>query len=356
MKQEDGADSESKHLGGRRDPATGSPRQRFLECVREPATARAVVSPFCPHPEVVSSALAMLGLPITDDPYHNEFRLAEELDYEPMVFAPCSPLIFPNGTSQWGTDSQYPIQGEEDFDRFIWTCEDVDGREDVIRQTYRDLRDKVGDHAVILIDHPHISWLGLQAGQQDLFFLYADFPDKFRSAMDALATAAEFVFAIALEEGIDFLSEASYGLEMISPEYATEVDLPYLCRLSEWTHQNGGLFWYHNCGASAELIRNGFCNKFKPDVLETIAPPPEGDNDLEESRRHLDGAICSKGNLSLVLLREGTPNQVKRATTKMVESARGYAHIYSTADAVLPGTPAENLVTFVRTARAESTR
>ena len=117
-----------------------------------------------------------------------------------------------------------------------------------------------------------------------------------------------------------------------------------------------GLFWYHNCGLTRELIRTGRFGAFHPDVLETVAPPPEGDNDLAESRRALDPRICTKGNLSLGLLRDGTPEDVGRATRTLVEAVRGWRHVISTADAVLPGTPPENFMAFVRTAREAAGR
>jgi uroporphyrinogen-III decarboxylase len=88
-------------------------------------------------------------------------------------------------------------------------------------------------------------------------------------------------------------------------------------------------------------------------VIETIAPPPEGDNDLAESRRMLDPSICTKGNLGLGLLREGTTDEIIIATKKIVDSVKGYNHIISTADAVYEETPLENFVAFIRTAREE---
>ncbi len=53
-------------------------------------------------------------------------------------------------------------------------------------------------------------------------------------------------------------------------------------------------------------------------------------------------------------MRDGTPDQVTEATRQIVEAVRGYPHIFSTADAVLPNTPAENFIAFVRTARQEA--
>jgi len=88
--------------------------------------------------------------------------------------------------------------------------------------------------------------------------------------------------------------------------------------------------------------------------LETISPPPEGNNDLAEARRLLDPAICTKGNLSLILLRDGTVDDIIQATRHMVQAVQGYAHIHSTADAVFAETPTENFVAFLQTAREEA--
>ena len=103
-----------------------------------------------------------------------------------------------------------------------------------------------------------------------------------------------------------------------------------------------------------ELFLSGRMDRFDADVIETIAPPPEGDNDLAESRRHLSPRICSKGNLSLRTLHDGTVDEVMAATREIARAVRGTPHIYSTADAVLPGTPPENFIAFVRTAREVS--
>jgi hypothetical protein len=132
--------------------------------------------------------------------------------------------------------------------------------------------------------------------------------------------------------------------------------MPYTRRLADWTHERGGLFWYHNCGQTQALIHNGSFDRLGADVIETIAPPPEGDNDLQASRRSLAACVCSKGNLSLNLLRHGSVSDVEQATREMVQAAQGYLHIHSTADAVYAETPAENFVAFIQTARQESER
>jgi uroporphyrinogen-III decarboxylase len=147
------------------------------------------------------------------------------------------------------------------------------------------------------------------------------------------------------------MSDSSYGLEMTSPRLFEEMDLDYIQRFSSWTHERNGLFWYHNCGLTRKLIAEGYFNRLGADVIETIAPPPEGDNDLAESRSHISPTICTKGNLSLGLLRDGTPDEVAGSARRIVEAVQGTRHIYSTADGVLLGTPPENYVAFIRTIR-----
>jgi hypothetical protein len=161
------------------------------------------------------------------------------------------------------------------------------------------------------------------------------------SSIDAIYQASLVVMDIAMQEGIDFMSDSGYGLEIISRRLFKDMDLPFLTAYANWTNERGGLFWYHNCGLTRNLIREGIFNQIGADVIETIAPPPSGDNDMAESRRWLD----------LGLLRDGALQQVAAATSKLVEAMRGYAHIFSTADAVLPNTPAENYIDFVHTAR-----
>ncbi len=361
-----------------------SPRRRFLDYVRRVPGARPVVSPFLPHAPVVQATLAHLGLPVTGDLIDDEVRLARVLDYEPMFMTACHDLIFPwveDATASdareivmtmetpdgpwsrrvsrrlgvWGDDAGFPVKTEDDYARLVAVADAVGEREEAIRAYFRAWRERVGEDGVIVIGHPHVTWMGYQVSQQNLIFHEHDYREAFRKGMDAIYRAACFVFEIAMAEGIDFMSESCSGLEMTSPADFDRLDLPYLEALSAFTHARGGLFWYHNCGLTRRLIATGRFDRFAPDVVETIAPPPEGDNDLAESRRALDPSICSKGNLSLLLLRDGTAEEVAEATRRMIAAVRGSTHIASTADAVLTGTPPENFVAFIRTARDAST-
>lgn len=357
-----------------------SPRQRFLSYVRDPASSLPVVSPFLPHPAVIRETLAYLHLPAIGDAVKNEIVVARELGYQPMFLTECSGLIFnwhadesrstpdiavrflttakgewlhraPRKEVPWNDDVDCPVQTLRDHEMLVAVCEQVAEREEEVRNHFRTWRQKVGEEGVIVMGHPHASWLGYQINPSNIFYHWNDWREVFVRSMDAVVEASLFVMSIVVQEGIDFMSDSSYGLEMTSPELFATMDLPYVRRFAEWTHEHDSLFWYHNCGHTRELIKEGSFNKLGADVIETIAPPPEGDNDLSESRSCVDRSICTKGNLNLRLLRDGSPEEITKTVQKMVEAVDGYAHIYSTADGVLPGTPAENFVTFVRAAQ-----
>ncbi len=357
-----------------------TPRQRFLNCVRQVPGSRAVVSPFLPHRPLVENTLRCVGLPVSGDPIVDEIRLAAALDYEPMFMTGCSDLIFPwqedpgSSDGEWivstlatpagewtrrvsrraglfGDDSGFPVRSREDHAKLVAVCAQIERREPAIRAYFRAFRRRVGEAGVIVVGHPHVTWLGCQISQPNMIYHAADYPETFARSMEAIYQAALVVFRIAMEEAIDFMSESSYGLEMISPEQFVAQDLHYTRRLADWTHARGGLFWYHNCGRTWPLIRSGHFDRLGADLIETIAPSPEGDNDLAESRLRLDRRICSKGNLSLILLRDRSVEEVVQATRQMVQATQGYAHIHSTADAVFAETPPENFVAFVRAAR-----
>jgi hypothetical protein len=367
-----------------------SARQRFVDHVRRVPGARPVVSPFLPKPGLVAKTLRYLGLPAGDDAsgkdaVANEIRLAQALDYEPMFMTACETLIFPwaedpsrsdethtflvlnTPAGEWtrrvsrehgvfGDLSGFAVRTEADHDRLQAVCAQIGAREPGIRRYFHEQRRAVGEDGVLVIGHPHVPWLCGQISPEDMIYHALDYPAAFQTSMEAIYRASCVVFDIAMQAGIDFMSESSYGLEMISPDQFAAQDLPYTRRLADWTHARDGLFWYHNCGQTRQLIQAGQFDRLGADVIETIAPPPEGDNDLGESRRNLSLAVCSKGNLSLGLLRDGSVEQVVEATRRMVRAVQGYAHIHSTADAVYAETPAENFVAFIRTAREEAER
>jgi hypothetical protein len=330
---------------------TSSARQRFVDYVRRVPGAAPIVSPFLPKPELLAKTLRHLGLPVSQDPVKDEIRLAQAVGYEPMFMIDLyEPLYGENAVERTLVSDAAGLQG------LIAKLQRVGEREAAIRRYYREWRERIGDEGVIVNGHPQVGWLSQNITQADMFYLEVDYPEAYHACAQAIIEATMQVNTIAVQEGIDFMSEGSFGLELISPRWYERYDLSFLPLMTAATHAQGGLFWYHNCGRTRELIERGYFNRLGADVIETISPPPEGNNDLGEARRKLDPAICTKGNLSLILLVRGSVEEIQSATRQMVRAVQGYAHIHSTADAAYGETPAENFLAFIRTAREEAER
>ena len=100
----------------------------------------------------------------------------------------------------------------------------------------------------------------------------------------------------------------------------------------------------HTCGAIGDrlemIIDTGF------NGLECLDPPPLGNVELADAVRRIGRRAFIKGNIDPVhTLLRGTPAQVEADVIRRLETgmtARGF--ILSTACAVAPDTPAENLM------------
>ncbi|HEY9187527.1 MAG TPA: uroporphyrinogen decarboxylase family protein [Ignavibacteria bacterium] len=359
-----------------------TPRKIFVEYVKGNFDKPFIVSPFLPHYPVIKSVLKKMNLQITNDFIIDEITLSKALNYIPMFMTDLPGLIFDwqvdesrstkeykisyintelgewirkdyKNETQWTDEAGAPVKTEKDHFMVIAVCNEIEKKENKIREYFRNFREKVGEDGVIVIGHPHPSWLAYQINPQDIYIHWNDYKSAFLQSMDAIYKASIFIMNIAIEEGIDFMSDSSYGLEMTSPQLFKEMDLPYIKAFADFAHNYNSLFWYHNCGLTRKMIMDGDFNKLGADVIETIAPPPAGDNDLAESRKYIDKNICTKGNIDLYLLRDGNVEDVKKAVINIVNSVKGYKHIISTADAVLTGTPPENFITFIDTANSE---
>ena len=101
-----------------------------------------------------------------------------------------------------------------------------------------------------------------------------DYREAFKRSEEAIYHAALFVFQVAMREGIDFMSESCYGMEMNSPARFDEDDLPYLRGFAHWTRRRGGLFWYHNCGFTRKMIADGTIDQTALGNLAQVSESP----------------------------------------------------------------------------------
>jgi uroporphyrinogen-III decarboxylase len=66
-------------------------------------------------------------------------------------------------------------------------------------------------------------------------------------------------------------------------------------------------------------------------------------DDLRTARASIDCSIVTKGNIDLGLLLEGSPEACAAAAREVLDATAGYPHLVGAADAILYGTPVENV-------------
>ena len=174
--------------------------------------------------------------------------------------------------------------------------------------------------------------------------MYLDYPDRYQASM-ALAEQALYRMAdILIACGVDFIWIGSPGTEISSPTIMEKVIVPQARKMVEHVHGRGGRVHFHCCGRSKLWIEKGYFNQIGMDLLETLAPPPTGTvDDLAAARRMIDRKIVTKGNIDLERILKGSVDEMRLAARKVMEATAGYSHLVGAADAILYGTPVENL-------------
>jgi hypothetical protein len=172
-------------------------------------------------------------------------------------------------------------------------------------------------------------------------------PRRVHACLDCLADGAAALGVGQAAAGADaiLISSAFAGAGFISPAQYREFVLPYEKRVIDAIHSTRDIPVYtHTCGAIGDRLE--LMAESGTNGIDTLDPPPLGTVDLADARRRTLGRVFLKGNIdpvNTVLL--GTREDVVTAVRERLSIAgRGGGYILSTACAVPPGAPPENIL------------
>lgn len=139
----------------------------------------------------------------------------------------------------------------------------------------------------------------------------------------------------------------------VSPDYFMSFVYPYERRLIEAIHDGGAFSVYHNCGCARAFY--SCYRELGMTVWETVAEPPQGDNDLAEAKRGLGDRVCLLGNLDqLHFLKTASPRDVEAKTRELVRIGKpGGRYLFAASDFLEQNTPLENVKAMLRAATDE---
>ena len=181
-----------------------------------------------------------------------------------------------------------------------------------------------------------------------------DRPVQFRRLMNKILCLDERLLQAVAEGGADFVFLGGPGSEMISPKFYEDYLVPYSKIVTDMAHLNGLLVYTHICSPIEPMLTLGYYNRMGIDLFETLSEAPVGNViSMRDAFSKLDGSICTRGNIGLDLLLNGSPDEIWEKSIDILRAAKdmGRKHILAATDYLFYGIPEENVRAMCRAAR-----
>jgi len=246
---------------------------------------------------------------------------------------------------------RYPLIFGDNLDVVNWYAEQFVQGIPYVGELLRDTLDRLQT-----IGPVSVQWnlqpfeiFGLATAVDQVMMLTMD-PEGYRKICDTVLEANLGMLDAVLEAGADFVFVGGPGREVASPLVYTEFLVPDSRKIGERVRAAGGLVYSHICSPVQPFLSMGFYNQMGLDLFETLSGPPVGNvEDLGQARRILPKDMCTRGNIGLDLLLQGSRDEVEATTISVLDSTRGSKHMVAASDYLFYDVPLENLQVVVQT-------
>ena len=172
-----------------------------------------------------------------------------------------------------------------------------------------------------------------------------DVPERARAALQRFTDGVVALADAQAALGLDAVKISSpyAGAGFISPTDYRLFVLPFESQVAAAIRRRGVHAYLHTCGDIHDrlelMAESGISG------LECLDPPPLGRVELADAKRRVGGRLFIKGNIDPVhVLLRGNVSRVREAARRTLEAGMpGGGYILSTACAVAPHTPPENV-------------
>ena len=244
---------------------------------------------------------------------------------------------------------EYPVKSPDDFRAFQYVMEwivDVAEAPDTVADAAQGVGEDGLVHTWVAIPLELLGWIE----RSEAMIFAMEEPRRMRELCDTIHCGQMKMMASAIEKGSDIIAFGVVGTEITSPDMFREFAKPYAREFTELARSHSRWSLLHMCGHVKLLLDD--IREIRPTVLETLAPPPEGDtDDIAAARDRLGSDIVAKGNMPLTFLANASPDEVCAEGRRIIERAGPDRFILGCADVLLDYHPRENVEALVRAGR-----
>ena len=253
-----------------------------------------------------------------------------------------------------GFQPKYPVSSEGDLDAmecYIDALAQADFS-DVTRQTAEAVATVAGRGALSVQWAVQPYELLCLPNTVDTLMLHTDHPERCQAMMEKIVGIDRRLFRAVAAGGADFIFLGAPAAEMLSPRIYEQLIIPYSQIVTDAAHECGLLVYSHICSPVEPFLTMGFYNRMGIDLFETLSPPPVGNiASLRDALGKLDPRLCTRGNIGLDVLLNGTAQQVREKTLEVLRACAGRKHIVAASDYLFYQTPEENVRVMADTVR-----
>ena len=242
--------------------------------------------------------------------------------------------------------SEPPIKDERDLDKMTVTPA-ADYERSGSTRPVRELVDELGDRvffAGTAAGQTMNSLAAWRGGEQAMLDLRED-PAFVMEVMDRATAISIEIGKALIRAGVHgiYTGDAWASASIISPRDYERFCQPFHAKAAQAFHELGAKVYLHicgNCKPILELMADTGVDAIEP--LDLMSA-----EDLADAKRRVGDRVCLKGGVSTLLLLNGTPDEVHRASLDAIRACGPTGYILGGGDDIPRDTPFDNIDAMV---------
>lgn len=177
-------------------------------------------------------------------------------------------------------------------------------------------------------------------GTEELVYALMDYPETVEETLAIMEAKHLDSVKISVEAGAPvYLSWEDTSTTNISPLYYQKYIKPEIDNWCDVIHEAGAKYLQHACGTLQYLVH--LMGDSKIDGIESISPPPTGDIELWEARKHLRPSQVLIGGIEPTVFLNSTMEELIPYVYCLLEKMEGTPFILANSDSCPPGVELE---------------